>query len=315
MLNRIIVGLALLCSGQNAFAAKPEPLPLPLEPQLSVELVLGQQEMAVDVPDSSAVSAQFGLIGALVGSAIENAQVQNAEKRVVEVRNRLIDYNFNERFEAAARAAVATAGISPDPQVVVRKTLWDAASDVNKPAPGLKKTVLVIVPRYSMSSNFEQVSISMAVSYRARELKSNGKVKETYLFSRNYSFRIPMDKLPSSAATEDSQRWAALGKERLSALADQGIKQVTDMLAFDFSAEGRALSAQSNKGMSGTFKDKIYNGRILRQTEDYIWVQSGKNWMQTIQGIQPISGPPADAPSPGQAAAPDSAADSAAGGK
>ena len=95
MLNRIVIGLALLCLGQNVFAAKQEPLPLPLEPQLSVELILGQQEMAVDVPDSSAATAQFGLIGALVGSAIENAQVQNAEKRVVdrlqfqrEVRNR-----------------------------------------------------------------------------------------------------------------------------------------------------------------------------------------------------------------------------------
>ncbi len=308
MLNRIVIGLALLCLGQNVFAAKQEPLPLPLEPQLSVELILGQQEMAVDVPDSSAATAQFGLIGALVGSAIENAQVQNAEKRVVEIRNRLIDYNFNEKFEAAARAAVATAGISPNPQVIVRKSAWDAASAENKPEPGQKKTVLVIVPRYSMSSNFEQVSISMAVSYRARELKSNGKVKETYLFSRNYSFRIPMDKQPSSAATEDSQRWAALGKERLTALADQGVKQVTDMLAFDFSAEGRALAAQSNKGMSGTLKGKIYNGRVLRQTEDYIWVQSGKNWAQTIQGFQPISGPPLPEQAPASAA-------SAAGGK
>jgi hypothetical protein len=315
MLNRIIVGLVLICSGQNALAAKLEPLPIPLEPQLSVELVLGQQEMAVDVPDSSAATAQFGLIGALVGSAIENAQVQNAEKRVVEVRNRLIDYDFNERFEAAARAAVATDGISPDPQVIVRKSAWDAASAENKPETGQKKTVLVIVPRYSMSSNFEQVSISMAVSYRARELKSNGKVKETYLFSRNYSFRIPMDKLPGSAASEDSQRWAALGKERLTALADQGIKQVTEMLAFDFSAEGRALSAQSNKGMSGTFKDKTYNGRILRQTEEYIWVQSGKNWMQTIQGIQPISGPPAGPALPAETEAPDKATASAAGMK
>ena len=243
-----------------------------------------------------------------MGSAIENAQVQNAEKRVVEIRNRLIDYNFNEKFEAAARAAVATAGISPNPQVIVRTSAWDAASAENKPEPGQKKTVMVIVPRYSMSSNFEQVSISMAVSYRARELKSNGKVKETYLFSRNYSFRIPMDKLPSSAATEDSQRWAALGKERLTALADQGVKQVTDMLAFDFSAEGRALAAQSNKGMSGTLKGKIYNGRVLRQTEDYIWVQSGKNWAQTIQGFQPISGPPLPEQAPASAV-------SAAGGK
>jgi hypothetical protein len=143
-----------------------------------------------------------------------------------------------------------------------------------------------------VSNNFEQVSITLDTKYVSRVLKPNGKVKQSLLFTRTYRFNIPMDIVKGSQATEDSNRWAALGKQQLTALADQGIKQVTDMLAFDLSTEGRALSAQSNKGLKVTFKGKQYAGRELRKTDDFIWIQSGKNMAQSIQGYQPISGQP-----------------------
>ena len=60
MLNRIVIGLALLCLGQDVFAAKQEPLPMPLEPQLSVELISASRKWplmcltAARLPRSSA---------------------------------------------------------------------------------------------------------------------------------------------------------------------------------------------------------------------------------------------------------------------
>ena len=293
MFKRIMTSGLLLCFAFNAAAANVEPLPMPVEQALPVEVVLGQQELEVDVPDSSGAAAQFGLLGALIGSAITNAQVQNAEKRVVDIRNQLVNYRFNEQFEKAIRVALVSEGISPNPQVIVRQTPWDAASAERKLVAGEKQTILVVVPRYSIMNTFEQMSVSMRVQYLQRELKKNGKPKETYRFSRNYSFFIPMDKLTGGQATEDSVRWVGLGKDQLAALLDEGIKQVTEMFVYDFSAEGRALSLQPNNGMSGTLKGKKYAGRVLRQTEDFIWVQSGKKMYQTINGFQPITGVPA----------------------
>jgi hypothetical protein len=293
MFKHIMMGGLLLGLAFNAAAAKFEPLPMPVEQALPVEVILGQQELEVDVPDNSGVAAQFGLLGALVGSAISNAQVQNAEKRVVDIRNQLVGYRFNEQFEKAIRVALVSEGISPNPQIIIRQTPWDSASAERKLVAGEKQTVLVVVPRYSIMNTFEQMSVSMRVYYVQRELKKNGKPKETYLFNRNYSFLIPMDKLAGSQAAEDSMRWSGLGKDQLVALLDQGIKQVTEMFVYDFSPEGRALSLQPNKGMSGTLNGKKYVGRVLRQTEDFIWVQNGKKLYQTINGFQPITGVPA----------------------
>ncbi len=302
MFNRIVCFVCMFCLFQNVNAQAlvnatdiQQPASASIEPVLNVEIVLNQQELEVDVPDSSAVASQFGLLGALIGAAVDNAKVKNAEQRIVAIRDQMVGYNFNEKFEAAARAALATPGISPNPQIRVVKSAWDPSLDEVKPRPAQELTALVVTPRYSISNNFEQISLSMNVHYVVRTLKPNGKVKQSLIFTRLYRFNIPMDTVSGSMATEDSNRWAALGKQQLTDLADQSIKQVTDMLAFDFSTEGRALSAQSNKGLKATFKGKEYAGRTLRQTEDFIWVQTGKNMAQSIQGYQPISGLPASA--------------------
>lgn len=299
MFSRIVCFVCMFCVVQNVNAqalvnatAIQQPASASIEPELSVEIVLNQQELQVDVPDSSAVASQFGLLGALIGMAVDNAKVKNAEQRIAAIRDEMVGYNFNEKFEAAARAAIATPGISPNPQIRIVKSAWDSSLNDVKPRPAQELTALIVTPRYSISNNFEQISLSMHVNYVSRVLKPNGKVKQSIIFTRLYRYNIPMDAISGSQATEDSNRWAALGKEQLTALADQSIKQVTDMLAFDFSSEGRALSEQSNKGIKVKFKGKEYAGKLVRQGDDFIWVQSGKAGAQTIQGYQPISGVP-----------------------
>ena len=295
MFIKLFSSIAIICASQNVIAAKMQPLPYPIEQQLSVEIVLTQQEWQVDVQDSSAVASQFGMIGALVGLAADSAAKKNAEQRIAAVRKLMEGYNFNETFEAAAREAITTPGISPGADIKIVRSAWRQSVDINKPRPAQELRVFIVTPRYSVTQNFEQISIALDVKYVARVLKPNGSIGQAMMFSRLYRFNIPMDAISGSMATDDANRWVALGKEQLTGLANHSIKQVTDMLAFDFSTEGRALSLQSNKGLKVNFKGKDYKGRVLRQTEDYIWIQSGKDWTQTIQGYQPISGNPADA--------------------
>ena len=79
MIRRVCLAvvLAVLSVGVSA---KQKPLPMPLAPALPVEVVLNQHELAVDVPNTAAaMGGQFGLLGALIGSGIQNAQVKNAE--------------------------------------------------------------------------------------------------------------------------------------------------------------------------------------------------------------------------------------------
>lgn len=287
MFVRLVATVAALCLSFNAAAAKPVPLPMPIAQDLPVELVMSQQEIAVDVPNTaSAMGAQFGLIGALIGSAVQNSQAKTAEKRIADMRNLLLDYRFNERMEQALRAKLAGEGFSPNPQVVVMPTAWDAVSA--KDSAQLPQDVLVLTPRYSMSNTLNGLSVRLDVRYVHRERKSNGKVKETLRFSRPYSYQYSVTDYPSEDGVID-RRWLAMGPAGVSALIDNGIAQVTDMLAYDFSAAGRAEAATKVKNDKIPFAGNIYRGRSLRGTPDHVWVRSGNSWMQSISGYATLN--------------------------
>ncbi|SFK48980.1 hypothetical protein [Lysobacter sp. cf310] len=287
MFVRLVATVAALCLSFNAAAAKPVPLPMPIAQDLPVELVMSQEEIAVDVPNTaSAMGAQFGLIGALIGSAVQNSQAKTAEKRIADMRNLLLDYRFNERMEQAVRAKLAGEGFSPNPQVVVMPTEWDAVSA--KDSAQLPQDVLVITPRYSMSNTLNGLTVSLNVRYVHRERKSNGKVKEIWRLHRPYTFQYSVTDYPSEDGAID-RRWLAMGPAGVSALIDNGIAQVTDMLAYDFSAAGRAESATKIKNEKIPFAGNIYRGRSLRATPEHVWVRTGNARFQNINGYASLN--------------------------
>jgi len=284
MIRRIwlAIGLAALCFNVSA---KPAPLPIPLAQELPVEVVLNQHELAVEVPaTASAVGMQFGLIGALVGSAVQNAQVKKAEERVVPIRNALLDYRFNERVEAALRAKLASEGLSPNPTIKVMATPWDAV-DAQQSKQDMPLHALVIVPHYAIDYDFNTLSVSLLAQLVDRTVKPNGKVKTKFLFSRNYAFRFP---LAGALGDDNPQRWAGMGAQRLGALLDQGVNQATDMLVHDFSPAGRADREQKIKRETATVKGMSYPGRAVRQSDEWVWVRTGNGMFATLQGYQPV---------------------------
>lgn len=289
LFNRNMLFTALLVTGLNAKAADSDSIPNPVASALDVEIVLNQQEIEVNVVSTAPVAGQFGLLGALVGAAIDTANAKAAEARVVDIRNMLVDFNFNQAVEDAIKTAVATPGISPAPKVAVRKTAWDAVAEQGYPAGGQPQTVLRLTPRYAIASNFESITVSMQALYVERTVKDSGKIKESSIFSRNYSFELPLEVRQNSGADEDADRWVAIGKDGLAALLNQGVKQVSDMLAYDFSTEGRALAMQASSGKKTEFKGKQYKGTVLRETPDFIWVANGKSKARIIIGVQPVA--------------------------
>lgn len=269
-------------------SAKPVPLPMPLAQDLPVEIVMIQNELAVDVPDTAnAAGAQFGLIGALVGAGIQNAQVKAAEERVAPLRDLLIEYRFGALVEAALRAKLASEGISPRPAITVMQTQWDAAeAQQNKQAMPLH--AMVITPRYSIDAGFTRLSVTMTTQVVDRTIKPNGKVKTAYRFTRAYAFHFPMT-LMHGTADDYMRRWAGMGKARLAAMLDQGVAQSTDMLVYDFSAAGRAAWEQKIKREHVMLLGADYAGVAVRQSPEWVWMRRGKGAGQTLQGYQPVT--------------------------
>lgn len=281
------VGLALACATvATSAAAKAPQIPMPVADELPVELVLNQQELAVDVPATAqAVGMQFGLIGALIGAGIQNAQVKNAEEAVVPLRNLLVDYRFNEHLEAAVRAKLASEGLSPHPSIRVMQSPWDAATAQTDLA-SMPLQALVLSPRYSVDSDFNQLNVWLTAQLVDRTVKSNGKVKTRYNFSRTYQFHFP---LTAAVTGEGVNRWVGLGADRVGSLLDQGIQQSVDMMVFDFSPEGRAQWTQKIKRQSATVAGQSYAGLAVKQSDNYVWVRNGNAFIvQTLQGYQPV---------------------------
>ena len=174
MFRRTCLAFGLALFSLSAVAAKTPPLSMPVADELQVELVLNQQELAVDVPNTAnAVGMQFGLIGALIGGAVQNSQAKGAEEAVVPLRDLLVEYRFNQRIEQALRAKLAAApGISPNNRLVVMQTPWDATRSNQAPTA---TTAMVLVPRYAMDYGFERLTVSLATSVVERTRNSNGK--------------------------------------------------------------------------------------------------------------------------------------------
>ena len=263
-------------------AAKPEPLPMPVAQQLPVDIVLGQQELAVEVPASGAATgaAVGGLLGALIGTAIDKAAVSNAEERVVELRNLLVDYPFSQRAEAALRAGVASDGLSPAPQI----TTCDAPAAVGGGGmvvvAGLSfgcsvvpaKGVLVVSPRYAIDNRFQNLAVRLHVALIDRETKSNGKPKLRLVSSHQYQFNYPLEALDGQKPDDNAARWIALGSDQLEAMLDYGIDQTIQMMAYDFSEAGRTERGEKKRG-STFFKGESFNGQQVRAADHWVWTR------------------------------------------
>ncbi|TYT26385.1 hypothetical protein FZO89_09005 [Luteimonas viscosa] len=283
---RLLASIVLLCGALPAIAAKPTLPATPIRTSQPAEIILVQQELAAEVPGTAdAVGMQFGLIGALVGTAVSNAQVKNAEERVGELRNVLLDYPFNARMEETLQRKLAEHAILGDQGITVLHATWDGDSaSMANPV----EDALVLVPGYAILSSFEQLSVKVALSHVQRTARAGKKPKQKILFTRNYAFNFPLSTLAGDGADESAARWVAFGRQPLEALLDTGIDQVTDMLVYDLSTEGRDEAEQPIRGMSGTVGGQEFKGRVVREGDRWLWLRSGPGALRTLTGQHPV---------------------------
>jgi hypothetical protein len=262
----LLAALVGLVGNTVAVAATPAPTTGPEH----IEVVLYPTELAVDVPNTGgAVAAGVGgIFGALIGAAINKAAVSNAEGRVAEMRNALVDYDFNARVEQAIRAKLAAAPLVTQPTTVEYLHTVRGADELKAANAANRTGILFVVPRYAVTSDFERLTVTLSANTFDRSVRSNGTVKEKIRGFKLHSYAFPMRKVTGSGATEDSQRWVTLGGTELAAMLDEGIDQVTDMLVNDLTAEGMADAAAKTpmKGRSVT-------------------TASGRTWTRTRAGL------------------------------
>lgn len=280
MLRRLTFAALLMSIAFAALARQPEPRlpPSPIAQQLLIEVVHGPNLPPLEVsPVPLAIWMQFGLVGSMVGQAIHDGDVNNAEAKIAPLRDMLADYDFYGRLEQALHARVASEGISPHPQFDSRNSSWQDAGVAEPEA-------LILVPAFSMSPDLGELNVTMLAQWIKRV---RGRSELDVLLTRKYAYSFPM---AMGKPAERSASWAALGRERLHGLMDEAAGQLVDMLVYDFSSEGRARwQAKIEKGAFARVNDVGFGGREIRRGPGWVWVQVqiGKEW-PVLRGHHPV---------------------------
>ncbi len=276
-----------------AYAAKPLIQPVPLGENLAIELVLGQQEVGVDVSQTNAMAAGGGLLGALIVAGVDNARTKNAEERIVPIRDLLIAHRFNESFEREIRTKLPSEGITTTPVFVVRDTALGAIDAQNNMQAASR--AFVLTPRYAFDNRFTQMTVSVNAQVVDRQLKSNGKIKAVIGFNRVYTFHFILPET-SDDLEANVKAWTAFGADALTSMLDEGMRQSIDMLVFDFSAEGRAQWESYDRKASVRLAGRSYPGLTVREAPEWVWARVGKGWMQAMNGYRMAAALPASVP-------------------
>lgn len=137
-------------------------------------VALRQQELrtTINAQHSDAIAGQFGLIGSLIGSAIDasvNAKrAKAAEASVGHLRDGLLNYAPTDRFTAALTQHAGQANGTPRSTFVVRQV--GSPDDPRKwiEAAGTDK-VLLIDFDYALTPNCDGVQLSALVTLHARK--------------------------------------------------------------------------------------------------------------------------------------------------
>lgn len=283
MFRRICALIFVAFFAIAAHAAKPLTQPMPLGENLTVEMVLNQQEVGVDVSQTNAMAAGGGLLGALIVAGVDNARTKNAEERIVPIRDLLIAYRFNDAFEREIRAKLPSDGITKTPVFVVQNTTLGAidAQNNHQSAP----RAFVLTPRYAFDNRFTQMTVRVNAQMVERQPRNNGKIKAVIGFNRAYTFQFVLPET-SDELEENVKAWTAFGADGLAAMLDEGVRQSIDMLTFDFSTEGRGQWDSFDRKASVRLAGRSYPGLTVREAPDWVWARTGKGWMQAMNGYR-----------------------------
>jgi hypothetical protein len=272
-------------SWASATANKPQPSPLAL--QLPVEILFYRTGMGVDKSDGAiygpAITA--GLFGPFIAIATQSGAAKAAatnRQRANPFIGLFDEFKFNDRIEAALRTKLGSEGISPAPAIAVYRLYPGGISDKSRNEP--TERMLTIYPYYSMNANFSELRTKLFVQIVERRLKGNGRISDNDSFNRTYSFAFQIE---DEGHDENLRYWSGFQQSELEAMLEEGIAQVTDMIAYDFSPAGRHEWRANTLQKLARLKGRMYRGLPVSETPDWVWVRTGTK-LQGFEGYRPI---------------------------
>ncbi len=185
--------------------------------EVNLGTFMAQAEMDARMPVSNsgaAVGMQFGIIGALIGSAIDNSanndNLNNKESQIAPLRDGLIDFDFNNLYHVSAAESVKSLD-----WLNLQKV--SKVDDFKKLTFDNEQYFLKLDSSYALTRSFDSLEFfTYATLFKIEKngsKKKKNKNKETVLFRNLYKYVSPMipDQVKSKEETElaiaETEEW------------------------------------------------------------------------------------------------------------
>ncbi|HUP92579.1 MAG TPA: hypothetical protein VM074_10060 [Solimonas sp.] len=248
----------------------------------TTDVIVGISQSEVNptiiVQNSSAVSGQFGLIGALVGSAVDagvnESRSTKAEETVRPVRSALIDYNFDQRFSGAVTQALpATAASLGTAKQFFVKDVNDKYYERVYTA-STADAVMFVNADYMFTPDFANLRTGIrALLYSRKSAPAKGAplALENAAYRATIIVNAPLP-APGADGPANAALWAADGGRLARAALQDGIRNAIGTLLSDLaSPDYTALAAgevTKADGLAARTVQRSADGMTVRREAD-----------------------------------------------
>jgi hypothetical protein len=254
-----------------------------LENRESVVVVeQGELHAKIEVSNVSAATASGGAIGAIIGAIVDTRVNQNrtdaAEEGVKPMRDALIDYDFDHRALQATQATLAKMPGFDSAKVAFTK---DGSKDRLLGMLGQSGSSQFLVARYdySLSPNFSQIVVSLAVDIFPKKTKEGYSSVNT--LDALYTERFwCVESLPNAAKDlkQNAQLWDQNGAKPMRDALDAGLSGVESLFVRSMSQTPEAAAALDKgpgtdlAGFHGKLVETSGEGTLLYNGDTGTWI-------------------------------------------
>jgi hypothetical protein len=250
---------------------------------------LSQQELRISVVASSG-GAQFGLIGALVDSAVTNSRVKSAEAAVVPVRDALVDYDAAAALGATLKKALAPVVWLKGNSVEVRPVAADPKAVMELVRQIGTNVVLLVQTDYGLSPTFDTMVITARVSLLPRPGSGPAQPSESeddkappplYFNTVYVTARLPGFVAGHTTLEDAAKLWALNRGQSARRALDGGMDELASLIAFDLEQAGPGDGSSTYHGAAGAAEATVIGkygsgaatGFIVRKASNRSWVR------------------------------------------
>ena len=259
--------------------------PLTMEAKSNIQsseiiLDLKQQELYAEIEkaDSSAASAQFGLLGALIGtvvdSTINSSRSETAETMVAPIRNSMVDYNFGQALEDTLAVELKSLSFL-NIQHISQVHSQDSEESTKLIENSQADVVLTLNTVYYLTPNFRTLKIISNIKAHpntdilkviVKKTDSNSDIPLLYQNSFTYEYSL---KTSTSTLDEAVNNWAENNGRLIRKAVNQGVAELAKMIAYDLNV---SESGNNDTKPAKTEKTKYGNrsGILVLDDNQYV---------------------------------------------